>query len=48
MERGRGTAERQGAAFVMALRPWEYSGFVELRRRRNGNDHTNSHGPVEC
>ena len=33
IERERGTDERQGAAFVMALRPWEYSGFVELRRR---------------
>jgi hypothetical protein len=24
--------ERRGAAFVLAVRPWEYSGFVELRR----------------
>jgi AcrR family transcriptional regulator len=24
--------ERRGAAFVLAMRPWEYSGFVELRR----------------
>jgi DNA-binding Xre family transcriptional regulator len=24
--------ERRGAAFVLAMRPWEYSGFVNLRR----------------
>jgi hypothetical protein len=24
--------ERNGAAFVLALRPWEYSGFEQFRR----------------
>jgi hypothetical protein len=25
-------AERNGAAFVLAMRPWEYSGFEQFRR----------------
>jgi transcriptional regulator with XRE-family HTH domain len=33
LERDRsGAKERCGAAFVLALRPWEYSGFLEWRR----------------
>jgi DNA-binding Xre family transcriptional regulator len=31
-ERDRGSPDQFGVAFAMALRPWEYSGFVELRR----------------
>jgi hypothetical protein len=31
-ERDRGSPDQFGIAFVVALRPWEYSGFVELRR----------------
>jgi hypothetical protein len=34
MERDQGARERGGAAVVLALRPWEYSGFVELRRQK--------------
>jgi AcrR family transcriptional regulator len=34
MERDRGTEDRRGAAFVLAMRPWEYSGFVQLRRQK--------------
>ena len=34
IERDRGVpARRSGAAFVVALRPWDYSGFSSLRRR---------------
>jgi len=33
MENDRGAPqERRGAAFVLALRPWEYSGFIAWRR----------------
>ena len=33
MDRDRlGPKQRRGAAFVLALRPWEYSGFVQWRR----------------
>jgi len=33
IERDRGTpAKRSGAAFVVALRPWDYSGFSRFRR----------------
>jgi transcriptional regulator with XRE-family HTH domain len=33
IERDRSTpAERNGAAFVLAMRPWEYSGFEQFRR----------------
>ncbi|HEY2679416.1 MAG TPA: hypothetical protein VGI65_20780 [Steroidobacteraceae bacterium] len=31
-ERDRGSKDTFGVAFVLAMRPWEYSGFVELRR----------------
>jgi hypothetical protein len=31
-ERDRGSPDQFGVAFVLAMRPWEYSGFVELRR----------------
>lgn len=34
MERDRTLAQpRNGAAFVLALRPWEYSGFMQYRRQ---------------
>jgi hypothetical protein len=33
-ERDRGSPDQRGVAFVMGMRPWEYSGFVELRRDR--------------
>jgi hypothetical protein len=31
-ERDRGSKDTFGVAFVLAMRPWEYSGFVQLRR----------------
>jgi Cro/C1-type HTH DNA-binding domain len=31
-ERDRGVKDQFGVAFVVAMRPWEYSGFVQLRR----------------
>jgi hypothetical protein len=31
-ERDRSAPNQFGVAFVVAMRPWEYSGFVELRR----------------
>jgi hypothetical protein len=31
-ERDRGVKDQFGVAFVLAMRPWEYSGFVQLRR----------------
>jgi hypothetical protein len=31
-ERDRGSPDAFGIAFVVAMRPWEYSGFVQLRR----------------
>jgi Cro/C1-type HTH DNA-binding domain len=34
-ERDRGSPDQFGVAFAVAMRPWEYSGFVELRRDRN-------------
>jgi hypothetical protein len=33
-ERDRGSPDQFGVAFVVGMRPWEYSGFVELRRDR--------------
>lgn len=31
-ERDHGSKDQFGVAFVLAMRPWEYSGFVQLRR----------------
>jgi hypothetical protein len=36
VERDRGAPQQRGAAFVLAMRPWEYSGFMELRQRQGG------------
>ncbi len=32
VERDHATPDRRGVAFVLAMRPWEYSGFVAMRR----------------
>jgi hypothetical protein len=34
MDVDRGAKGQRGVAFALALRPWEYSGFVELRRAK--------------
>jgi hypothetical protein len=31
-ERDRGSKDQFGVAFVLAMRPWEYSGFAQMRR----------------
>jgi hypothetical protein len=34
IERDQALAQpRQGTAFLLAMRPWQYSGFVQLRRK---------------